>query len=240
MMNCYSRTIKTLLLILISTASVLTAKSQTETLTTGAYIINMGVTPQTAANALKPYGMLYDLMKNYQVPVKWVISSSKIKDGVDFSYNGVQYKGGTFIIPAEYRSSSVNTRITFWQGQGVIGNTTTSPLTVDVTYTLRSAPSWTLDAQNGGIATGFFSNAGIPTTAYNYLTPAQLGACSDIFVMPHADPKWATHGNLYNWNLQYKGAIWLGCHAGSALENMYNPANTSEQTNFLSTKATSA
>ncbi|MCX6293208.1 MAG: Ig-like domain-containing protein, partial [Sphingobacteriales bacterium] len=92
----------------------------------------------------------------------------------------------------------------------------------------------------GSIAQGFITNAGIPSTAYNYLAPSLLGTCSDIFVMPHADPTWATHGNLYNWNLTYKGAIWLGCHAGSALENMYNPANTSQQTNFLSNKTSTA
>ena len=36
-----------------------------ETLSTGSYIINMGVVPQTEANGLKPYGLVYDLLKNY-------------------------------------------------------------------------------------------------------------------------------------------------------------------------------
>ena len=48
-------------------------EAATETFTTGAFIINMGVTPQTVANGLKPYGMIYDLIKNYDVPIKWVI-----------------------------------------------------------------------------------------------------------------------------------------------------------------------
>src|SRR5947207_10291500 len=56
-----------------------------ETFASGAFIIDMGITPQTYANGLKPYGMLYDLMMNYNVEVKWVISSTKAKDGTDFS-----------------------------------------------------------------------------------------------------------------------------------------------------------
>ena len=99
------------------------ASAQSETLSTGSFIINMGATtPNTIANGLKPYGMIYDLIRNYNVPVKWVISQTKVKDGVDFTYNAVQYKGGTFIIPAEYRSATVNARITFWTGQGVVGS----------------------------------------------------------------------------------------------------------------------
>ena len=41
--------------------------AQTETFDAGAYIVNMGITPQTEKNALKPYGMIYDLIKNHKV-----------------------------------------------------------------------------------------------------------------------------------------------------------------------------
>ena len=50
-----------------------------ETMTTGSFIINMGVTPQTTGNGLKPYGMIYDLIRNYSVPVKWVIDPAKTR-----------------------------------------------------------------------------------------------------------------------------------------------------------------
>jgi hypothetical protein len=43
--------------------------SQTETFQAGAFVINMGVTPQTVANGLKPYGLIYHLILNYGVPV---------------------------------------------------------------------------------------------------------------------------------------------------------------------------
>ena len=218
------------------------ALAQSETFSTGAFIINMGASnPNTIANGLKPYGMIYDLIRNYKIPVRWVISQTKLKDGVDFVYNGIQYKGGTFIIPSEYRTTEVNTRITYWTtGQGVVGVTTTLPLTLDVTYVIRSYPNWTLDVQNGAIAEGYLINAGITNTAfpgaYNWKSPQTLGSCDDFFVMPHAEPTWATHSNLLAWNRDYFGTIWSACHAVSALENMVNPANTNEQTNFLTTK----
>lgn len=210
-----------------------------ETMSAGAYIVNMGVTPQNAGNGLKPYGLVYDLLKNYNVPIRWVISGTKAKDGTDFTYNGVDYKGGPFIIPAEFRTSAVNARITFWQGQGVQGVTTTSPITVPVYTILYVVPKWTLDAQNGAIAQKFFTNAGIPASSYDSKSPAALDCCDDLFVMPHADPTWATHGNLLPWNLDCKGGVWLGCHAGSALEDMFDnvpPVNFNTQTNFLAEK----
>jgi hypothetical protein len=211
------------------------ASAANETLTTGAFIINMGVLPQSIANGLKPYGLIYDLIKNYNVPIKWVINPAKLKDGIDFTYNGIDYTGGTFIIPAEYRSATVNARIAFWQTQGVIGVTTTAPVTVPVYTSIQVAPVWVLDAQNGSIAQGYLTNAGIPATAYSFRTPAQLDCCNDLFVMPHADPTWATHSNLLTWNKTCKGAIWAACHAVSVLESLSNPLDATQKMNFLST-----
>ncbi len=211
--------------------------SATENFTSGSFIVNMGIVPQTTANGIKPYGMVYDLMKNYGVPIKWVISQTKAKDGIDFTYNSIDYKGGTFIIPQEFRSSAVNSRITYWQGQGVQGVTTSTVLTVNVTQTLTSAPFWAMDLDNGRIAIQFLTAAGIPSSAYAYRTPANLTACDDLFIMPHADPTWATHGNLFAWNLTSKGGIWAGCHAVSVMESSVcqNPSNSSQNLNFLST-----
>jgi SdrD B-like domain len=219
------------ILVLMLSTTTLSTSAQTETLGTGAYIINMGVVPQTRNNALKPYGLVYDLLKNYNVQIKWVINQTKVKDGADFTYNGVQYKGGTFIIPAQYRTSAVNSRITFF---AVTGATTTTPLTVDVTHTLKVAPKWSLDNQHADIAQRFFSNAGVPSSAYNSKTPAQLSACDEIYVMPHADAGWGYYGPLRNWVLNNGGSFWGGCLTGSQIENLFNPSNPTEQLNFLS------
>ncbi len=216
--------------------------SQTETIAPGSFIVNMGILPQTIGNALKPYGMVFDLVKNYHVPIKWVIGQAKAKDGIDFTYNGNAYKGGTFIIPASYRTAAVNSRISYWQGQGVQGVTTGSAFSVAVSSTIFAAPRWTLDAANGAIAQGYLTNAGINLTdfpgAYNWKSPQTLDCCDDFFVMPHADPTWSTHSNLYTWNLNCLGSIWAACHAVSAMENSINPGNTTQQMNFLTTRTT--
>jgi hypothetical protein len=215
--------------------SSFTALAANETLTAGAFIVNMGILPQTVGNALKPYGLLYDLINNFNVPVRWSINPSKLKDGIDFTYNGIDYKGGPLIIPSEYRSAAVNTRIAYWQALGVVGVTTTSPVTVPIYRNMSVVPVWVLDAQNGAIAQDYLTNAGIPATAYSFRTPAQLDCCNDLFVMPHADPTWATHGNMLVWNLNCKGALWAACHAVSVVEGLFNPAIPSQKMNFLST-----
>ena len=242
-----SESMKTLIFSLSFISSLLLtidSISQTYNVPTGSFIVNMGITPQTIGNGLKPYGMIYDLLKNDGVTVVWSINPSKVKDGIDFNHNGIDYRGSSFIIPAEYRTPAVNAKITSWQGQGVVGATSVAPFSVPVfaTYDLRTTPRWTLDQQNGSIATGYFVNAGIPPSAHGgssssgWKTPAMLGCCDDLFVMPHADPIWATHANLLSWNLSCKGAIWAACHATSALENMVNPSARGTQTNFLTVK----
>ncbi len=214
----------------------------TQTVETGSFIINMGVTPQTVANGIKPYGLLYELFSTHKVPVLWSINPSKVKDGADFTYNGVDYKGGTFIVPSAYRNAAVNATISAWQTKGVVGITTTSPVMVPVYRTLRAFPKWTLDFNKGSIAVPYFTKAEIPPAAYGgssssgWKTPAQLTCCDDLFIMPHADPYWATHERLFSWNLECKGGIWAACHAASALENMVNPVSRTTQTNFLTVK----
>lgn len=212
-----------------------------ETLSAGAFIINMGSATQTVANAVLPYGLIYDLIRNHSVPVRWVISQTKVKDGNDFVHEGVNYRGGAFIIDAASRTTAVNAKITSWLARGVVGSTTTTSLTIPYALMLTSYPTWSVDnSTRSSIPIAYLASAGINLTdfanAYNLKTPATLGACDDLFVMPHADPTWANHGNLLNWNQQYLGSIWAACHAVSALENMVNPADKTQQTNFLSQK----
>ena len=210
------------------------SRAGVETIPTGSFIVNMGVLPQTYGNGIKPWGMIHDLVKNYKVQFKWIINPSKSKDGDDFIYNATSYRGGTFIIPYKYRTVAVNARISYWQIQGVVGVTTISDLSLDVTYTLKYSPRWTFDFQNGKIAHGFLDAAGIPTASYPEKLPSALDICDDLFVMPHADPTWATHNVLFSWNQSNRGWVWAGCHAVSVLENLFNPANPAQKMNFLS------
>src|SRR5688572_29173454 len=43
----------------------------------GAIIVDMSQPVQTFGNALKPYGLVYDLVTNYKVPVNWAIDPAK-------------------------------------------------------------------------------------------------------------------------------------------------------------------
>jgi len=243
--KCFFRLQKHVFQIIVFTFLIplfsITLNGQTETIPQGSYIIDMGVTPQTIGNGLKPYGMLYDLIKNHRVSVLWSINPSKSKDGVDFSHNGIAYKGGPFIILADFITPEVNARINYWQSQGVIGGTTLSEINVPVYRILSNVPRWTLDKRNGKLALPYFANAGIPSSAHGgssdsgWKDPVELDCCDDLFILPHADPVWSTHQRLYFWNQECRGGIWNGCHSGSSLENMLNPANRSQQTNFLTT-----
>jgi uncharacterized repeat protein (TIGR01451 family) len=205
---------------------------------TGSFVINMGVQPQTANSALKPYGLVWYLLHEHNIPIIWSINSTKTKDGVDFTYNGVDFKGGPFIVTAEYRTPEVDALIAAWQAQGVQGVTTTSEVTVPVNRVLNYSMNWTLNSDNGQIAQAYLDRAGIPSTAYNWTLPQNLDCCTDVFLMPHSEPTWATHNRLLSWNASpaqggCAGSLWAGCKAGSNVENIVNPANPAQRLNFL-------
>ncbi|MBT8296456.1 MAG: OmpA family protein [Gramella sp.] len=227
------------------------AQTRTEVLSSNSYVVNLGVTPQTSANALKPYGFIYELLSEYPVVVKWVINPDKTKDGVDFRIEEEDFRSGSFVIPVSYITEEVEELIQHWEGRGVVGSYLKKEMALPVFTDLSVAPKWTLDKQNGSIALAYFRAAGIPGTAHggystvNWKTPDELGVCDDIFVMPHAEPKFETHKNLYFWNRKFKGAIWAGCHAGSQLENLYGTLTNEKdakiiQLNFLSEGAAGA
>lgn len=216
------------------------SSGQSTTFKSGTAIIDMGSATPTVQNSLKPYGLIYALLKNNHVPISCVINAGKVKDGIDFVYNGKSYKGGTFIVSADYISSDVTTVLNSWSNQGVLIDYTNSDLTVNVSYKINFVPKWAIDKNYGSIAVGFLNAAGIPSSAYTFKTPDLLGSCDDIFILPHADPTWNTHNNLYFWNKNEKGAIWAGCHAVSVLEGLSKDTTisgvpTTVKMNFLST-----
>jgi len=207
----------------------------------GAYVINMGISPQTAENSLQAYGLIYSLLKYEKIEVKWIIKPDKIKDEADFTYRNTTFRGGTFIIPVSYITTDVKKLIAAWEEKGVVGLYIEESILVPVFTNLSIAPQWTLDRENGYIALPFFKAAGIPAKAYGgsnrekWKRPEDLGVCDDIFVMPHADPGFNSHKNLYVWNRRYKGAIWAGCHAVSILENLTGKIKLedSDSTSFI-------
>ncbi len=230
----------TLLVMVVLLTTVTNANAQNTTFKKGSVIIDVGSTTPTIGNSLKPYGLIYALLKNHSVPVNCVIDPNKVKDGIDFTYSGKNYRGGPFIVSVDYLTQQVKNTINSFVNQGAIVDYTTSDLTVNVTYKLNFAPKWVMDRTNGVIAVRFLNNAGIPSSAFSFKEPSQLGDCDDLFVMPHADPTWGYHNKLYFWNKENRGAIWAGCHAVSVLENLsqdtiISGTPTTIKMNFLST-----
>lgn len=213
------------------------AKGANETLPSGSFIIDMGSASPTVGSGLKPYGLIHEMISIHQIPVQWCINGSKVKDGTDFTYNGVNYKGGSFVIPGDLIDASIQSRIAYWISQGVQGVYTTSSVSVPVEYTINSFPNIVVDTLSGNqsIIITYFNNAGIQSSAYSLGTPNSVTACHDLWVNPHGDPTWATHGNLYNFAINQKGYIWSQCHSVSMLENVVNPLNNAQKMNFLST-----
>ncbi|MEN3010156.1 MAG: hypothetical protein ABDI20_04120 [Candidatus Bipolaricaulaceae bacterium] len=182
-----------------------------KTFSAGSCIVNPNAQPTTMPAGVKLYGMLYDLIINYKVPVYWSIACETCPPPAP----------GQFIIPAEYKSG-IAARLAYWQAQGVVLDCTTpTPITVPVYSDLTSFPNAALDLDNGHIAREYYINAGIPGTSYAVKTPSQLNPCDDVYIMPHADPH-------QDWTLADKqafidfiksgGALWGACHAVSALE----------------------
>ncbi|HNQ61241.1 MAG TPA: T9SS type A sorting domain-containing protein [Bacteroidia bacterium] len=208
------------------------ASAGNESISKGSFIINLGVSPQSNSNALKPYGMLYDLIHNYDVAVKWIINTSKSKDGTDFTYNSVNYKTGAFIIPVEFINSTISGRISYWESQGIVGTYTTTDITVPVYTTLTAFPLVMIDSlsSNQDIIETYYQNAAIPSSAYSIGTPAGLSQCYDVWTNPHGDPTWATHYYLYDFVTIQKSWIWAECHSVSMMEYCQG---SGKQLNFL-------
>jgi hypothetical protein len=105
----------------------------------GADIIDMGQPTQTVANALKPYGLVYDLVTNFKVPVDWAINPAKttfrLNPGdpipVDFTATittgAKSYSGGSFIIDAGFLTPAVIADINSWVAKGVVVDKLAAP-----------------------------------------------------------------------------------------------------------------
>lgn len=227
-------------------SAVIPEGSTSTAIPAGAYVVDMGRSPQTAANTLRAYGFVQELLVKHWTPVTWVINDAKPTDGTDFVAGGKTYRGGPFIIQAEDVTAEVLAAIQTWRSLGVtIDGPMTTGFDVPVYETLTNWPNVVLDAKNGDIAAEFYSLARVPASqtmpngvaraTYVWKDPAQLNVCDDLYVMPHADPTWATHSNLLDFN-NAGGGIWAGCHAISVLESLDGPdAGTAPDMNFLST-----
>lgn len=201
----------------------------------GVYIIDMGQSPQTINNGLKPYGLVYALI-NAGIPVNWAIEPTKAKDGIDFyattlATGNKAYRGGSFIINTVVYPAAIPI-INSWKAANaglVVDGPTTTSFSAPIYKTLTIWPKAFLDSDNDNKITPYFANAGIPSSSYQKnADPTMLPQCGsvsgtqDIYILPHADPQdwqssWITA--LQNFILN-GGAMWAGCHGVSAMENI--------------------
>jgi len=204
----------------------------------GSCIIDMGASPQTYANGIKPYGLLYQLLNVYKVPVYWAIKPDKTygtnplnkTDAVDFTVDGFNYKGGAFIIPAAYMSQ-VQSEISSWVSQGVVARNSLSNFNPPVYELLTRFPKVVLDSRNGAtIKTDFYDRAGIPAIVNGESTytsggvPTNIGTCDDVYVLPHADPQlWSqTYKDSLLTFINNRGWLYASCKAVSGIESSPN------------------
>ena len=220
--------------------------SQTVTVPSGSIIVDMGVSPQTFDNGIKPYGLVYTLLDDDNIPVIWAIDQTKVKDGVDFTVDGRPFRGGPFIISAADLTQDVENKIAMWAADGVVTYKTLSSFDVPVYRILDEEPTWAINDNNENIVLNYLDNAGItnpdsgsPEANWIIVHDAadilNNGLCADVFAMPHNDDvTWERYGGLIQLNSDGMW-IWAGCKAVSGIENVFNPANNAEKLNFLST-----
>ncbi len=213
-----------------NTASVFT--SALKSFTAGACIIDMGVVPQTINNGMKPYGLVYELVKNLKIPIYWAINPSKSfgtpqskVDQPDFTVAGVTYSSGAFIIPAEFvpvAQTTINSWVALYPGLKVDCNRPAfnAPIHDVITSFSRAV----LDEQNGDKAiSAFYDPAGVPATAYRADgQPSNLTTCDDVYTLPHADPQnWvALEKTTLDNFIKAGGWLFMACHSVSALESL--------------------
>lgn len=235
--------VRALLYVLVVFVWAAPAQAATATFPAGSYIIDMGQS-QTVASALKPYGLVYELVRTQRTPVSWAINPAKSKDGVDFVFNNKSYKGGPFIIDGSFASAAVLSAIAVWRQKGVVIDGPTGPITNVPVYgtIIQGVGNVIIDNVGGNgvkIIEPILAAAGIPANAYREVLVAEVSSCDDLFIMPHIDDaQWSSHSGLLNFVMN-KGYIWAGCRSGSQLENL-NPSNadipSTPVMNFLSEK----
>ncbi|MBL4939644.1 MAG: SprB repeat-containing protein, partial [Lutibacter sp.] len=174
----------------------------------GAAVIDMGITPQTDNNALKPYGLVYELVTE-GIPVNWIInptknfanansdssSSTTVIGGADLIVSGKTTRTGTvstgtktltsgsFLIAAEYiaaAGSIIETWITNNPGLTVYWqlDAITNAPVIGVITNFPNVVVYSTDGSVSDIEEGFYQRAGIYNTST--ATPFRYGMPEDI------------------------------------------------------------
>ncbi len=208
--------------------------SHLETIPAGSLVIPMDNTLQNivAPFNVKAYGLANKLLQS-GIPLKWAISATKVKDGIDFSGTAkrifpttaaaapLSFKAGPFIVHRDFANiarTAITAFNTSYPGNNVAVYETTAATTADVRYDLKFKPQIGISTTNSSIHTALLDFARIP----NYLVVADttiLGSsCYTIFTQPHTTSTAGIPGVLAY--VQAGGNLLCECKAIDTYENI--------------------
>lgn len=196
------------------------------TVSSGSYIINMGVEEQTIANALRPYGLVHELVLEEKIPVIWSINPSKTLGGVDFTYNGTDYKGGSFIIESKFIEEGVRSIISNAEDDGVVGVYTESETTVPFYARLVTIPGILIFNQSTSLVTSYLNNANIFTN-YEVGNFNNADDCADLYIFADRDAQQNEQEGIYDFLIGHKGNAFIQGKSVSTLEALSAPVSGS-------------
>jgi len=230
-----------------------------QTVTVGSLVIPMDNSHQnlTAPFNLKAYGLVNALLQN-DIPVKWVIKSGKLKDGIDFSATAERayptflasslqdFRASAFIIDSTWvnKTPYANWGQTAAQiiaafGGNVAVYSLTQNVTVDVRYTLIQRPKIAIfsNGNNQNIHKIILDNAGI--SDYTIISAGVFTGLAECYTFC-SEPHWASDINdtaIMRKPVEfiYSGGNFLAqCHAVQAGTDGYEANMKIQSTNGLS------
>jgi uncharacterized repeat protein (TIGR01451 family) len=220
-----------------------------ETIPAGSLIIPMDDTLQNDGGSgnsrrfnLKAYGLIQELLWN-NIPVKWAISSTKVKDGGDLTAiakidgtagagASTKFSGGPFIIPQGYEAIARQVITAFKALKPVNDNsdtkaslikvyvTTADTPGVDIRYTIVHKPQIGI-GQNTGTTSGVHQKLYDFSMIKHYAnidnTTINASSCYTIATQPHFDsPNFISNFNQF---LASGGNVLLQCLSITTFEN---------------------
>ncbi len=193
--------------------------------------------PTTTFN-LRAYGLANKLLQN-NVPLKWAIKYNKNKDDVDFSAvvtriagpsgvasGNVNFSGGPFIVPPEFRTLAQSLITTFNNSiAGTADRVTvyrvTTATVADIRYTITHKPLVAIGPDGGNFGTGVYQDLLDQAMIPNYTSVTdesmQPDSCYTLAAQAHSTvPTWVAS---YSGFVHNGGNLLLECASINTFEN---------------------
>lgn len=187
---------------------------------------------------LRAYGLANNLLQN-NIPLKWAIKYNKSKDDVDFtatvtriagpsgvSSGSVNFSGGPFVVPPEFRSlaepliAAFNNSIT-GTANDVTVYKVTSATVADIRYTITHKPLVAIGPDGGNFGTGVYQSLLTEALIPNYtsVTDESMQPTSCYTLAAQAHSTVTTWVASYSGFVQNGGNLLLECASINTFEN---------------------